>query len=425
MFRTTIRVFEYERLVVGQVLTVAEGGETRFSVRQFDALARFAESSADSVLELGHRSVRFTNYVGYLQVGDLGIEVLPKGDRHGPRDVNPWHDALLDMIGVAYGLRLLHPATADLDLRRANLLEVYVARFLDQVEALLHQGLVRGYRKVRENRTAFRGRLLVAQNIRANLVQAQRMFVEHQVYDHDTLVNQTLQAALGVLEQSNLQGGLRNRLLRVRGAFPEAVREHADVRALDRLVPTRNTERYADALEMARLILDHQTPNLRAGGSRVLALLFDMNVLWERYVATLLRRVAPDGVRVVAQDARRFWKRHGHRAKTVKPDIVVVDERDGGARVVLDTKWKVPRNGQPSDNDLKQMFVYNELYDCDRSLLVYPAAPDRIDADGTFEPAGHICGTRYVSLFDAGRYSRSTAQAQISALVDIGLGSKQ
>ena len=38
------------------------------------------------------------------------------------------------------------------------------------------------------------------------------------------------------------------------------------------------------------MILAHQGPRLRSGRAPVFALLFDMNALWEHYIAVLLRR---------------------------------------------------------------------------------------------------------------------------------------
>ena len=42
--------------------------------------------------------------------------------------------------------------------------------------------------------------------------------------------------------------------------------------------------------------------------------------------------------------------------------------------MIVDTKWKLIRDGRPSDADLKQMFVYNLFWQTDRSILLYPGA---------------------------------------------------
>ena len=70
--------------------------------------------------------------------------------------------------------------------------------------------------------------------------------------------------------------------------------------------------------------------------------------LWERYVATLLRRVAPRGLQVNAQERHVFWTPQQQGVRRVKPDIVVrAESPDGPGRtlLVIDTKWKVPPKG--------------------------------------------------------------------------------
>jgi 5-methylcytosine-specific restriction enzyme subunit McrC len=57
----------------------------------------------------------------------------------------------------------------------------------------------------------------------------------------------------------------------------------------------------------------------------------------------------------------------------LRPDITLRWRETGEVALVVDTKWKVPKAGQPSSSDLKQMFCYHELFACERSLLIYPA----------------------------------------------------
>jgi 5-methylcytosine-specific restriction enzyme subunit McrC len=174
---------------------------------------------------------------------------------------------------------------------------------------------------------------------------------------------------------------------------------------------------------MARLILDHRSPTLSAGGLPVLALLFDMNDLWERYVLALIRRVAPPRLTVTGQARRRFWKPHGGRVRSVIPDIVVTDAATRRTLAVLDTKWKTPKAGNPSIDDLRQMFVYNELFECRRSVLVYPQVGDtRLSRAGLFEKTGHDCSTAFLGLGGESGFDRELVRARAKSLLEWALG---
>jgi 5-methylcytosine-specific restriction enzyme subunit McrC len=160
---------------------------------------------------------------------------------------------------------------------------------------------------------------------------------------------------------------------------------------------------------LARLIILNYSPDLRGGQEHVVAILFDMNKLFERFIFVQLRRAerlyADRGLRIAGQVSKRFWS-----SKTIRPDVVAVfNHATGTDRVILDTKWKVPKDGQPADDELKQMYAYNVHLGGHRSVLVYPLAganqvgTDQPYAQSASLPANHRhgCATFYINLFDA------------------------
>lgn len=424
--RRTLAVFEHQTLRVGETAPTMEGGSGSLSEAQFDALARFNDLNEQRYFRLGYRSVTFQSYVGYLQVGRLGIEILPKADRGAARaeDGSRWQSLLLEMLRVAAGLRLYSPSAAFQQLGRSTLLELVALRFVEEVERLLHEGLAKGYRSVEQNGSAFRGRLLVADNLRENIARADRFYVRFSAFDRDVLVNRILGAALDALGDFALGPSVRARLDACSLAFPEIGRPPLRSDLFDRLVLGRSTARYRDALVLARMILERHAPQLRAGRTPVFALLFDMNVLWERYVAWVFRRAASTDLEVATQESRRFWRSRPSPARTVRPDLVVRDRRTGQRVLVADTKWKVLAGGAPADDDLKQMFVYNELFGTARSLLVYPAAGEGAQRlDGEYVERSHGCGTVELGLFEGTKVGSEALVEQVRrVLATVGPG---
>ena len=141
---------------------------------------------------------------------------------------------------------------------------------------------------------------------------------------------------------------------------------------------------YELPLRLARLILSRQNPDLASGGSRVFSLLFDMNALWEAAIFARLRDECSglSGSRVGAQRTKRFWMSSVGEVKTVRADIVA--ESRGGKRTILDTKWKVMTSSRPADDDLKQIFVYDSLWDAADGFLVYPRVDERLPESGRY-----------------------------------------
>lgn len=137
----------------------------------------------------------------------------------------------------------------------------------------------------------------------------------------------------------------------------------------------RKTEEYRTAIDLAKLILLNYMPNLKySRNNNVLALMFDMNKLWEEYVYIELKRKLGAEYSVLAQNTKHFWHSNTVGLKTIRPDIVVMDQKDKKCVAVLDTKWKCPKDGKPSDADLKQMYVYHKYWHTHRTALLYPGS---------------------------------------------------
>ena len=286
-------------------------------------------------------------------------------------------------------------------------MDVYLDAFLSQVERLTHGGLVKRYRLTEGNLHKLKGRILFPKQIRLNALHQERIFTAHETYDRDNTFNRILKRALAIVQRL----AIRQSLVERAGASLLWFEEVADVRitpqTFDRLPFGRNTERYRRAIQLARLIILSYSPDLRGGREHVFAILFDMNELFERYVFVHLRRAQPlyasRRLRITGQASRRFWS-----SKTIRPDIVAdFQGLTPTDRVILDTKWKFPKDGQPADDDLKQMYAYNVHFGGRRSVLVYPSAgPHQVPADEPYArseslPLGHThnCATYYINLF--------------------------
>jgi 5-methylcytosine-specific restriction enzyme subunit McrC len=131
--------------------------------------------------------------------------------------------------------------------------------------------------------------------------------------------------------------------------------------------------------DLARLLLGDRFQTTSAGAAIGFSLLFEMNTLFEEYVARMLARaVAGTGLHVVAQGGRLFCLETEEKKGLfqTKPDILV--KRGNVVEQVIDTKWKRissriddPKQGV-AQADVYQMMAYGQLYRCSRLMLLYP-----------------------------------------------------
>lgn len=384
-----IQVFEYEKIFVRErkngVLTQG----------QFEALVHYNQEHDHRFFRVIHQGIKFKQYVGVVQVGNLTIEILPKADRK-PVDQTTkqqWHNVLFDMLKTCRFIRTEGSSEADLLIRNRSLLDIYLQQFLVQLERLVHQGLSKQYYYVSGNRKAMVGQLKFQEHLTKNLIHKERFFVRHQTYAFDHLLHQILWQTLQLIPKLTVSNGLLEKVSRLQSLFPEVTQRKIHAALFQKIQYNRKTAAYRPAIELARLILLNYSPDVRSGRQHIMAILFDMNVLFEEYIYRMLKRAETADVKVSRQQAKRFWE-----YKLVRPDIVIQKE---GQKIILDTKWKVLNVAKPSDADLKQMYVYHHYFDAQQTILLYPQVPGIQAKEGTFHlPAekAYSCKLGFVSI---------------------------
>jgi 5-methylcytosine-specific restriction enzyme subunit McrC len=385
--KNLIQVFEHHKLRVG---------EKSFNQQHFKSMVLFNEQHNNKYFTVGYNSVKFTSYVGVLQVGGLTIEVLPKADNNSKADESTWQGVLLNMLKVCKHLKVDNISEAQLAKRYNSILEVYYDMFLTEVEALIHKGLIKKYRRKQTNQTALKGKLLFAQNIQKNVVHKERFYCEHQVYDKNHIYHQILKEALSIL--SLLVGtSLEDKVKRSSFAFDSVKSLKITAKHFETLTINRHSAPYSNALDIAKMIILNYSPSLSSGSDNMLTLLFNMNQLWEDYIYRILYKHTDDSFEVLPQQREEFWE-----AKIIKPDIVLKKDKK---TYIIDTKWKVVNNNEPSDADLKQMFAYNLLWKAEKSLLLYPKIDQTDSAFGKYqyvdyEKTSNVCKLGFVSIVE-------------------------
>ena len=365
--------YEHQSLRLGEDL---ESGE----LKSLESL--FGKSKDFPYYSLIPRGIKLCEYVGVIQVGKKVIEVLPKIDKNTDPDSGHWQHILIDMLKVVSGFNARAPGYSDLKLKSNTILEMYFEIFINEVEYLVRTGMVRKYHKDESNQNALKGRLIFSKQIQKNLVHQERFFTRNTVYDHEHVWHVILYQAIMLIKKLCKNASLHSRIGQLELTFPKMPGMQISAKTFDRLIYNRQTERYKKAIEIARLLLLNYHPDIRSGHHNVLALMFNMNDLWERFVYCSLRKhLGPKGeYSLSAQKKHPFWVEERHGVQ-IKPDLEV-SNIETKEKWIWDTKWKIPTNGTPSSGDLQQMYTYAGILQSHKVALVYPGTSPQIT--GTF-----------------------------------------
>ncbi|MDK7374801.1 restriction endonuclease [Weeksella virosa] len=378
-----IQVFEYQKL------RYDDSGA--FRKHHFDAMVKFNELHQNKYFTIIHQGIRFDNYVGVIQIGGLTIEILPKADNNENTDKNLWQNVLLNMLKVCKKIQVESISETQLKKRYHSILDVYFELYLNEVERLVKKGLIKKYRKNQSNQKALKGKLLFAQNIQQNLVHKERFYCEHQVYDKNHLLHQILYKGLLVLK-TFVNDSLKDKLNRLLFEFQDFENINIQKKHFDTIIIDRKSHDYQKAIAIAKIIILNYSPSLNYGNENLLTLLFDMNALWEEYIYRILHKHKTDEMQVSFQNSDKFWEN-----KRIRPDIVLKTKDE---TFVIDTKWKIIEANHPSDDDLKQMFVYNLHWKAEKTLLLYPKTSQMDSEFGTFhfDNLGKKCKLGFVDI---------------------------
>ena len=333
------------------------------------------------------RTLKAKNYVGVIQTrSGTTIEILPKIDLRGKQnrdDPKTEREIFLKMLRRWKNGPCRNFNDADIKaIKNFPLLEAFITMFLKDMRELTRRGLACAYTEIEENRHYLKGKLLMAQQLRHNLVHMERFYVRFEEFSANRPINRLLKSTLLLLARLSRTEANRSRIRQALLYFediPRSMDIDADlIRArVDRTMPLYNR-----LFPWARLFLKRASPTTWKDNNPALALLFPMEAIFEDYVAHLVGMAAPSWT-VVTQENRYHLinkNQDGKKEFRLRPDIVA--RRNGEIRI-MDAKWKrldrAKKHHDISQSDLYQLYAYGKKYSREKNIppslyLLYPYA---------------------------------------------------
>jgi 5-methylcytosine-specific restriction enzyme subunit McrC len=373
---------------------------------------RLAESlRRDRLLEIDELRdgvrVKTRAWVGVVRFDSFELVVEPK--------LAASNLGLVGMLEFTTGLDALRRLSPERQLEAAgsDLLNLFGLLLVEETERILRGGLLTDYVEREDEQPVLRGRLLVDRQVRERYAQLDRLVCRYDEHEQDVVENQLLAAALGRCGALLSHEQTRRRARQLHGIL----REVCDPDALDlseartSITYDRLNERYRGAHQLAWIILDALgLKDVLAGGAvRSFAFMFDMNLLFERFVFEYLHVLLGSAwthVEYQRRDRSIVWHETRNRSyATVIPDVLIA--RGSGAelnRLPVDAKYKRYTDRKADPGDVYQVFMYSYAYGDTREgrhgFLVYPSETGEFiedvlsirDAEGLSGARIHLVG---------------------------------
>ncbi len=344
-------------------------------------------SISGNLFDISQSTIRARQFIGTVSLGNKSIQILPKLLRaKGLPEKERILKNLLVMLEYAHEIEEVDMGTFRLAESAGNFIEVYIHTFAKRLVQLLRRHPPKNYVNVIENTCFLKGRILFPENVRKNLVHQERVICEFDEFTEDNLINQAFRSVVSNL--INVSSVPENRKLLQRASqllegVQQKVITYSDVRNLQ--IPKKD-KALSSVFSLAKMFIRYTQPELYRGQQSSIAILIDMNELFEDFIFQLISKNRDAiGIKdVFFQKGQRLvsgLRNIGETAFTEKnmfntyQDIVV--EFENGKRLTIDTKYKLIGDGGKahfgiSNADVYQILTYRELNGGSDVMLLYP-----------------------------------------------------
>jgi len=365
-------------------------------------------------------------YVGVIETGGSTIQILPKIYKEEEKNLS----YLIFLLSYTQKqFQLLQTGTGNYERLNGSFLEVWIWHFATQLRHLLRAQWKYSYVEIEERASFLRGKLLTERELAGTEELYGRYACRYEVFTPDHLLNRVLKFCNGLLLRQTRVPSNRTILQENDALLSEVTHRPVSAKDLDQIHLNRLNWDYEPILALCRLLLEHSTLDLRAGRIIQLAFVFDMNRLFEKFVAVFLRRHMKE---IKVGDNRHlkdvnYQHRLGRLFDEFNMDVDLVLTDDNNRSFLVDTKYKAldpdEKHMGLAQADFYQMYAYGGAgrHRYDKIILLYPTtdAVRRSFHHGGLQLHVRQFDPRAICDPSCGRLDRAAAVAELSqALLD-------
>ncbi|PAF52330.1 McrC family protein [Helicobacter sp. 13S00477-4] len=394
--KNTLEIIEWDEFDEYKILEILKDKQkTSLEDKQkaskvFEELKKFAsyeENNQFLKLTKGGRCLKSCNFVGLIQTkSGFSLEILPKtSDRN--EDKMKAKQLLEKMLKTLKNFPFKTINFSSIKTTQNSLLEIFVKMFLDELSVVIKKGIKSDYISIEENRFYLKGKVLFSNQIRQNLINQQRFYTNADEYISDIPQNRLIVSVLKLFSKIPLSNKIQSLLNQYFFIFDGIGASRNADKDFNLCVKSHSLKHYEIILSWCKVFLKKEIFTPYAGDSVGLALLFDMNKLFESFVAYCFKKYS-QGWEISLQDKGKYLCKNNYKdIFALKPDIVAKQKAD--KIMILDTKWKkITSQKDINQADIYQIWSYVSKYKkiCDNvmAVLIYPAFLENCSVESPF-----------------------------------------
>lgn len=307
---------------------------------------------------LDWKDLKAKHYCGILNFDNQDFYILPKiANYNDEQNLN----IFIYMLMYAYDVKLSNEQIANCANQEHTILEVFVQMFAINLLNELKKGLYKEYLTKQDNLPVLKGKYLINENIKYNFTK-NKIYCEYDEFSENNSLNKFFLYAVKYLQKFVNDKKL---LKQCELIFDEVEYKSVDINRVETINFNRLNVRFKTSFEIALLLLRQSIP-LFNKDKKSFAFLFDMNVLFEKFIARMVKEL-DNNAKIQNQD--------DFGDLTLKPDIILKNQ-------IIDTKYKKIKSIEDiKQSDKLQVFSYGINYKIENVMLLYAKHLDNIKYD--------------------------------------------
>lgn len=351
--------------------------DNELSVSEFEDLLIYLNDKKDNfktgIIDVKYKKLRLINYVGIISTQNVIIEIVPKISLSN--DIEKDRELLLQMLSKCNKLPFSINESLNLNLKNYNLIELIAKFFIENLSQQINRGMYLEYINKEENINVIKGKLLLSNHIKKNYSNKVKAYCGYDEYSENNFLNLVFKTACTIILRKINNDDVKNGVKRILSLLADVDLNYIDNNKLLKYKFHRQNKRFKESYEFAKLILLNMSMENSKGNDSAFSMLFEINNLYEEYIANILSQLWNNQNRnVFIQDSSKYLLENisSNRGNfNLKPDIVLNDNKEK-YQIIIDTKWKlVDSKIEPSD--MYQMYAYITRYpNSKKCILLYP-----------------------------------------------------
>jgi len=310
------------------------------------------DNQKEYVFDIRRDKVRVKSFVGsiYLE-NSLIIEILPKfsnldnenlTDEELSESIKNSREIFIKMLVCSDSVKFLHlnDSKSSNEIKTMPLVEVFIYLFAKNLLLELQVGLNFNYEKREENLHFIKGRFLAHKNLRENLIDKSRFVSEFFEYSKNNLLMKIFKSAIYILlNKVDISYRVKSIFREILFILDEVEFINFNLNLFDMVSFDRTNDRFETLSIQLKSIMSNLTPfTSDINPNNFWSILFDMNELFEKFIAYQFKRNSID---FIEQKSIDIYQLQDSLKKVIaRPDFILLDSKEKEIGVV-EAKWKM------------------------------------------------------------------------------------